>query len=222
MRVPGFLSVSVCSSNLDFRPFPFPRGPLALYRLTSYVKRLGFGNVRLNFDTATMKAIRDAEKFGQISPKPETKFWRHCAGMQADNLWQLLPPSWKSQGKLAISFCSLTPCVAGVWQGLQHHDQRVLQREVEGPATPGQQGLQQGGTSPRGSFVCFLSDVWSCFDVAMFPRAVLCSVAIIVCLRPLLQRAHKGPIPYKFLRKRLATYFLRIFTHSIFCQISSS
>ena len=116
----------------------------------------------------------------------------------------------------------VTPCVAGVWQGLQHHDQRVLQREVEGPATPGQQGLQQGGTSPRGSFVCFLSDMWSCFDVAMFPRAVLCSVAIIVCLRPLLQRAHKGPIPYKFLRKRLATYFLRIFTHSIFCQISSS
>ena len=78
------------------------------------------------------------------------------------------------------------------------------------------------GRHPEVFFVCYLSDVWSCFDVAMFPRAVLCSVAIIVCLRPLLQRAHKGPIPYKFLRKRLATYFLRIFTHSIFWQISRS
>ena len=72
--MPGFLSVNVCSSNLDFCPLPTPRGPLTLYRLTSYVKRLGFGNVRLNFDTATMKAIRDAEKFGKLSTKPETKF----------------------------------------------------------------------------------------------------------------------------------------------------
>ena len=28
LRVPGFLSVNVCSSNLDFCPLPTPRGPL--------------------------------------------------------------------------------------------------------------------------------------------------------------------------------------------------
>ena len=37
---------------------------------------------------------------------------------------------------------------------------------------------------------------FSVYPIYGFPRAVLCSVAIIVC--PLLQTAHKGPIPYIF------------------------
>ena len=41
---------------------------------------------------------------------------------------------------------------------------------------------------------------FSVYPIYGFPRAVLCSVAIIVC--PLLQTAHKGPIPYIFQQQK--------------------
>ena len=60
-------------------------------------------------------------------------------------------------------------------------------------------------THKKTSSVCNFPDVAMCLPFR-FPRPVLCSVAIIVCLRPLLQTAHKGPILYIFRHIKKADY----------------
>ena len=60
---------------------------------------------------------------------------------------------WKvSESMTIIVNILIILCAKGVGQGLQHHDQCLLQCQVERSKAAGQQRLQQGGTATRGNF----------------------------------------------------------------------
>ena len=69
----------------------------------------------------------------------------------------------------------------------------------------------------KNSSVCNFPDVAMCLPFG-FPRPVLCSVAIIVCLRPLLPTAHKGPILYIFrhIKKAEQIYIFPLYFRFVF------